>query len=111
MVNQQELLDLTGGGETLDVFADWHGLDRTQLEGLAQYVTTPNMTSELFVDGQRLVFVHGPADETLVLEAVDTYGVTHFGDARVMPGVRMHVSRSPAAEMYSVHVIARVVPV
>lgn len=109
-MNQQELLDLTCGGETLDRFADWHGLDRTQLEGLAQYVTTPNMTSRVFVDARRLVFVHGPADETQILEAVNTFGVTHHGEARGA-GVRMHVSRSPVAEMYSVHVVSRVVPV
>lgn len=109
-MNQQELLDLTGGGETLGVFADWHGLDRTQLEGLAQYATSPGMTSQVFVDRRRVVFVHGYADETQVLEAVNSFGVTHDGEAR-MPGVRMHVSRSPVAEMYSVHVVAKVVPV
>lgn len=103
-MNQTELLEATGNGETIHEYGLSHGLSTCQIEGLAQYVTSPRTMAsvEVVIDESRVLFVHGRCSDFEAIAAVN---------GTPTPGCRFQVSRAPHCEMYSVHVITKLVPV
>lgn len=108
-MNQAELLNVTDHGETLYRFADSYGLDQVQVESLAQFATAPNMSCDVVIDRQRVVFVHGGCPHDRAIQAVDMLVVNPTGLFR-FDGLRVRAARSPIGEMYTVFTLMKVVP-